>query len=54
MGVDVIDIRKFASINSSKEYFLDTNVLYWYCYPRITGYQMLETWRNATNRCLNT
>lgn len=40
MGVDVIDIRKFASINSSKEYFLDTNVLYWYCYPRITGYQM--------------
>ena len=29
-----IDIKTFASINSSRSYFLDTNVLYWYVYPR--------------------
>lgn len=40
MGIDVVDIRTFQSMNSSREYFLDTNVLYWYCYPRITGTQM--------------
>ena len=37
MSVNVTDIRTFSSIDNSREYFLDTNVLYWYCYPRITG-----------------
>lgn len=30
----IIDINTFSSINNSKPYFLDTNVLYWYTYPR--------------------
>lgn len=30
----VVDISAFRSINSSRKYFLDTNVLYWYTYPR--------------------
>ncbi len=30
----VVDITKYASINNRKEFFLDTNVLYWYVYPR--------------------
>ena len=32
--MNIIDINSFSSINNSKEYFLDTNVLYWYVYPR--------------------
>lgn len=40
MSVNVTDIRTFSSIDNSREYFLDTNVLYWYCYPRITGKQL--------------
>lgn len=28
------DISIFKSINSTTSYFLDTNVLYWYCYPK--------------------
>lgn len=34
MSSDLKDIRKFTSINNSKEFCLDTNVLYWYTYPR--------------------
>lgn len=30
----ITDITKYASINNRKEFFLDTNVLYWYVYPR--------------------
>ncbi|MEY8379291.1 hypothetical protein AALD22_26810 [Lachnospiraceae bacterium 56-18] len=30
-----IDITTFTSINNTRPYFLDTNVLYWYTYPRI-------------------
>ncbi len=30
----ITDITKYASINNKKEFFLDTNVLYWYVYPR--------------------
>jgi PIN domain. len=29
------DITTFSSINNTRSYFLDTNVLYWYTYPRI-------------------
>lgn len=32
--MNIIDINSFSSINNSKEYFLDINVLYWYVYPR--------------------
>lgn len=32
--MNIIDINSFSSINNLKEYFLDTNVLYWYVYPR--------------------
>lgn len=31
------DITKFSSINNTRPYFLDTNVLYWYTYPRIVN-----------------
>lgn len=27
------DISKFSSMDSNRPYFLDTNILYWYCYP---------------------
>lgn len=30
----IIDLNTFSSINNQKEFFLDTNVLYWYTYPR--------------------
>lgn len=30
----IIDITTFSSINNTKAYFMDTNVLYWYTYPR--------------------
>lgn len=33
----ITDIRTFSSINTSRKYFLDTNVLYWYTYPRFTA-----------------
>ena len=32
--MSIVNINQFSSINNSKEYFLDTNVLYWYVYPR--------------------
>lgn len=36
MGNEIKDIRLFSSINNTKEFCLDTNVLYWYTYPRYT------------------
>lgn len=30
----IIDINTFSSINNTRKFFLDTNVLYWYTYPR--------------------
>lgn len=30
----IINIETFSSINNNKAFFLDTNVLYWYVYPR--------------------
>lgn len=30
----IFDIATFSSINNHKPFFLDTNVLYWYVYPR--------------------
>ncbi len=30
----VIDLTTYTSINNQKTFFLDTNVLYWYVYPR--------------------
>lgn len=30
----IVNINNFSSINNSRKYFLDTNVLYWYVYPR--------------------
>ena len=30
----VVDINTFSSINNRRAFFLDTNVLYWYTYPR--------------------
>lgn len=34
MANTIININTFSSINNKKEFFLDTNVLYWYVYPR--------------------
>lgn len=30
----IVDLRTYASINNTRNFFLDTNVLYWYTYPR--------------------
>lgn len=30
----VKSIKSYMPMNNKKEFFLDTNVLYWYCYPR--------------------
>ena len=30
----IIDLTTYMSINNQKAFFLDTNVLYWYVYPR--------------------
>lgn len=37
-----MDIQDFSPINSSKIYFLDTNVLYWYTNPRISSINDLD------------
>lgn len=36
MSTTVTDIRTFHAVNNKTAYFLDTNVLYWYVYPRYT------------------
>lgn len=33
----ITDIQNFMPINTNTEYFLDTNVLYWYTNPRISS-----------------
>lgn len=30
----IVNIETFSSINNNRAFFLDTNVLYWYVYPR--------------------
>lgn len=32
----IFDLRTFTSINNTRKFFLDTNVLYWYTYPRFS------------------
>ena len=32
----IYDISKFISMDSNRPYFLDTNILYWYCYSNYT------------------
>lgn len=32
----IVDLRTYSSINNSKAFFLDTNILYWYTYPRFS------------------
>lgn len=34
MASKVFDINTFVSFNNNRKFFLDTNVLYWYVYPR--------------------
>lgn len=34
MENNIIDITKYQNINNTKKYFIDTNALYWYTYPR--------------------
>ncbi len=33
----IVDLRTYASINNTRKFFLDTNVLYWYAYPRFSS-----------------
>ena len=33
----IIDLRTYSSINNARKFFLDTNVLYWYTYPRFSS-----------------
>lgn len=32
----ITDLRTYVSINNTRPFFLDTNVLYWYTYPRFS------------------
>ena len=34
MSNKIVDITTYQSINNTKKYFIDTNALYWYTYPR--------------------
>lgn len=43
--VSTKDITTFSSFNNDRAYFLDTNVLYWYSYPRFNSKDNLP--RNA-------
>ena len=36
MGIQITDIANYMPIDNSKKFCLDTNVLYWYTYPRYT------------------
>lgn len=38
----VFDLRNYASINNTRSFFLDTNVLYWYTYPRFSQPSLLS------------
>lgn len=33
----IIDITTYQSINNARKYFIDTNALYWYTYPRFSN-----------------
>ena len=39
----IVDLRTYASINNTINFFLDTNVLYWYTYPRFLESGQLTT-----------
>lgn len=39
----IVDLRTYASINNTRYFFLDTNVLYWYTYPRFLESGQLTT-----------
>ena len=39
----IVDLRTYASINNTRNFFLDTNVLYWYTYPRFLEPGQLTT-----------
>lgn len=41
----IVDINTYVSINNTRAFFLDTNVLYWYTYPRFNS--QLELPQNA-------
>lgn len=32
----IVDLRTYVSINNTRKFFLDTNILYWYTYPRFS------------------
>ena len=34
MSPNIKDITKYQSINNKRKFFIDTNALYWYTYPR--------------------
>lgn len=34
MANKIVDITTYQSINNTRKYFIDTNALYWYTYPR--------------------
>lgn len=38
----IVDIAEYQSINNTKTYFIDTNALYWYTYPRFMNNLSLQ------------
>ena len=38
----IINLNTYSSINNSRIFFLDTNVLYWYTYPRFSDHSQLK------------
>lgn len=37
----IVDLKTYASINNGRQFFLDTNVLYWYANPRFASPSVL-------------
>ena len=37
MSNKIVDITTYQSINNTRTYFIDTNALYWYTYPRFSN-----------------
>ena len=37
MSNKIVDITTYQSINNTRKYFIDTNALYWYTYPRFSN-----------------
>lgn len=49
MSSTIKDLKTYVSFNNTREFCLDTNVLYWYTYPRYTQLLTQNTQERAQN-----